>query len=185
MSWRARARDETIEGERPLKRLAGRAGFIALVVALAPPGARAQPADASAFGKRLYHDKALCSYCHGWAGDGAGEGQSSGGAADLRKTPLTREQLIEIVKCGVPGKAMPHFDEAAYSDKRCYDSTDADLGSNTPPLPPGSVLSQREIEAVVDYLRAKMVGRGPITREECTEILGERVRSCADYPPAR
>lgn len=145
----------------------------------------AQPADAAAFGKRVYHDKAVCSYCHGWAADGAGEGQSSGGAADLRMTPLTRAQLIEVVKCGVPGKAMPHFDEAAYGDKRCYNSTEADLGTNTPPLPPGSVLSQREIEAVVDYLLAKVIGRGPITREECVEILGERVRSCADYPSGK
>ena len=41
---------------------------------------------------------------------------------------------------------------------------------------------QREIEALVDYMQAKIVGRGPITREECFETLGERVRSCADYP---
>ena len=155
------------------------------VVFLAPVIAMAQPADATAFGKRLYHDKAVCSYCHGWAADGAGEGQSSGGAANLRETPLTREQLIEVIKCGVPGKAMPHFDEAAYTDKRCYNSIEADLGTNTPPLPPGSVLSQREIEAVTDYLRAKVIGRGPITREECVEALGERVRSCNDYPAAR
>lgn len=149
------------------------------IAALACAPAHAQNSD---FGKRIYHDKAICSYCHGWAGDGAGEGQSSGGAADLRKTPLTRAQLIEIIKCGIPGRAMPHFDEAAYTDKRCYNSTEADMGANKPPLPPGSTLSQREIEALVDYMQAKIVGRGPITREECFETLGERVRSCADYP---
>lgn len=154
----------------------------ALALALMTNAAQAQGADVVAFGKRIYQDKAVCSYCHGWAADGAGEGQSSGGAANLRETPLTRDQLVEVIKCGVPGKAMPHFDEAAYTDKRCYNSTEADLGSNTPPLPPGSVLSQREIEAVADYLRAKVIGRGPITREECTETLGERVRSCSDYP---
>lgn len=157
----------------------------ALALVLAPLAAHAQPTDNTAFGKRIYHDKAICSYCHGWAADGAGEGQSSGGAANLRETPLTRDQLIEVVKCGVPGKAMPRFDEAAYSDKRCYNSTEADLGSNTPTLPPGSVLSQREIEAVVDYLRAKVIGRGAITREECFETLGERARSCNDYPAAK
>jgi mono/diheme cytochrome c family protein len=149
------------------------------IVAFSYSPARAQTTD---FGKRIYHDKAVCSYCHGWAGDGAGEGQSSGGAADLRKTPLTRAQLIEVIKCGIPGRAMPHFDEAAYTDKRCYNSTEADLGANTPPLPPGSVLTQREIEGLVDYLQAKVIGRGPITREECFETLGERMRSCANYP---
>ena len=159
--------------------------FLGATLVFVPLAALAQPADTTAFGKRLYHDKAICSYCHGWAADGAGEGQSSGGAANLRETPLTREQLIEVIKCGVPGKAMPHFDEAAYTDKRCYNSAEADLGTNTPPLPPGSVLSQREIEAVVDYLRAKVIGRGAITREDCFETLGERARSCNDYPGAK
>lgn len=149
--------------------------------ALAQP-VSAQPADAGAFGRRLYHDKAVCSFCHGWAGDGAGEGQSGGGAANLRETPLDRAQIIEIIACGIPGKAMPHFDEAAYTDKRCYNSTEADLGSDTPPLPPGGVLSKREIEAVADYLRAFVIGRGAVTREECFETLGGRVRACEDYP---
>lgn len=156
--------------------------FGAIVCASA---ATAQSPDAVAFGRRIYHDKAVCSYCHGWAGDGAGEGQSSGGAANLRETPLNRAQLIEVISCGIPGKAMPHFDEDAYSDKRCYNSTEADLGSNTPPLPPGSVLSAREIGAVTDYLLVKIRGRGPITREECFDVLGERVRSCADYPAGK
>ena len=142
---------------RALSFAAGIAG--ALVCASA---AHAQNVD---FGKRIYHDKAVCSYCHGWAGDGAGEGQSSGGAADLRKTPLDRAQLIEVIKCGIPGKAMPHFDEAAYTDKRCYNSTEADMGANKPPLPPGSVLSQREIEALA---------RSAVSQFESFELTGTR-----------
>jgi len=38
---------------------------------------------------------------------------------------------------------------------------------------------------LADFLIAKVIGRGPITREECFETLGERVRSCGDYPPAQ
>jgi mono/diheme cytochrome c family protein len=140
-------------------------------------------ADDFAFGRRVFLDKAQCSYCHGWAGDGAGEPQSNGAAANLRVTPLKRDQLIEVITCGVPGKAMPHFDEQAYIDKRCYGLTEAELGRDTPALPPGSTLNKREIEAVADYLLAKVVGRGEeITRAECEEAYGEGARMCNRYP---
>jgi mono/diheme cytochrome c family protein len=138
--------------------------------------------DDFAFGRRLFLNKAQCSYCHGWAGDGAGEPQSNGAAANLRETRLNRGQLIEVISCGVPGKAMPHFDEDAYTDKRCYGVSEADLGPNTPALPPGSTLSKREINAVVDYLLAKVVGRGPVTRGECEEAYGGGARQCEQYP---
>jgi mono/diheme cytochrome c family protein len=136
-------------------------------------------------GRRLFLEKGDCQYCHGWAGDGAGGGQSPGGAANLRKSQLDRATLITVIRCGVPGTAMPHFEEEAYSDKRCYGMTEAELGARTPPLPPSTTLPLRDIEVIADYLRAKVIGRGPITREECFETLGERVRSCSDYPAAQ
>jgi mono/diheme cytochrome c family protein len=140
-------------------------------------------ADDYDFGRRMFLNKAQCSYCHGWAGDGAGEPQSSGAAANLRITTLKRDQLIEVIACGIPGKAMPHFDEDAYTDKRCYGVTEAELGRDTPALPPGSTLNKREIAAVADYLLAKVVGRGPdITKAECEEAYGEGARMCNRYP---
>jgi hypothetical protein len=140
-------------------------------------------ADDFAFGRRLFLDKAQCLYCHGWAGDGAGEPQSNGAAANLRVTPLKRDQLIEVISCGVPGKAMPHFDEQAYTDKRCYGVTEGELGPYTPALPPGSTLNKRGIEAVADYLLAKVIGRGAvIMRGDCEEAYGDGARQCAGYP---
>ena len=65
------------------------AALIAAITATA-----AQPADPTAYGRRIYLDKAQCSYCHGWAADGAGEPQSNGGAANLRQSFLNRDQLI-------------------------------------------------------------------------------------------
>jgi len=137
----------------------------------------------SAYGRRLFLEKANCDYCHGWAGDGAGQGQSPGGAANLRQSRLGRDQLVMVISCGVPGTPMPHFDELAYTDKRCYGVSEAELGSRTPPQPPSTTLPTREIEVLADYLLAHVVGHGPITREECFETLGERVASCNDYPP--
>ena len=151
---------------------------VMIVVGSATAGAQ----EDFSYARRLYLDKAQCSYCHGWAGDGAGEGQSNGGAANLRQTRLNRAQLVTVILCGRPGTAMPHFDELAYSDKRCYGVTEAELGSRTPALPPGSTLQAREAEAITDYLLAKFVGRGAATRAECEESFGTGARSCGDYP---
>jgi mono/diheme cytochrome c family protein len=154
------------------------------IVAVTLLGTIVEPALAQDFsyGRRLYLDKAQCGFCHGWAGDGAGEPQSNGGA-NLRQSFLNREQLIEIIMCGRPGTPMPRFDEDAYTDKRCYDMTEADLGTNVPTLPPGSTLQKREAEAIADYILAKFKGRGQVTREECEEVFGDGARSCRDYPP--
>jgi mono/diheme cytochrome c family protein len=150
------------------------------VVAFATPPAWAQ--DEFAGGRRVFLEKADCAYCHGWAGDGAGQGQSPGGAANLRQSRLDRESLVMVISCGVPGRAMPHFDDQAYTDKRCYGMTEAELGGKVPSFPPSTTLPRRDIELVADYLLAKVIGRGAITREECAETLGPRVRSCAEYP---
>jgi mono/diheme cytochrome c family protein len=153
-----------------------------LGVMLVVGSATADAQEDFSYARRLYLDKAQCSYCHGWAGDGAGEGQSNGGAANLRQTRLNRAQLVMVILCGRPGTAMPRFDESAYSDKRCYGMTETQLGSRTPALPPGSTLQAREAEAIADYLLAKFVGRGAATRTECEESFGKGARSCGEYP---
>jgi hypothetical protein len=142
-------------------------------------------ADDFAYARRLYQDKAQCSFCHGWAADGAGEPQSNGGAANLRNSFLNRDQLIEVIMCGRPGTPMPHFDEQAYTDDRCYGMTAAELGPQAPALPPGATLRKREAEVIADYLLARIIGHGPVTREECEEAFGEHARSCGQYPAGR
>ena len=54
-------------------------GFLALSTPL-------MAQDDFAYGRRLFLDKAQCSYCHGWAGDGNGEPRSPGRAPSLRKS---------------------------------------------------------------------------------------------------
>jgi hypothetical protein len=60
--------------------------------------------------------------------------------------------------------------------------TEAEMGGRTPSLPPGETLQKREIEVLADYLLARIIGRGAITREECGENFGPNARFCADYP---
>ena len=156
---------------------------MALALLLAPTMACAD--DNFAYGRRLYLDKAQCGFCHGWAADGAGEPQSNGGAANLRESHLNREQLVEVILCGRPGTPMPRFDEQAYTDYRCYGVNEAEAGPMMPALPPGSTLRKREAEAIADYLLARVIGRGPVTRQECEEAFGSGARSCGQYPAAQ
>ncbi len=132
------------------------AAAIALSLAAHPFPAFAQ--DVS-FGDRLYHEKADCQFCHGPDGDGRGDPRSPGQAANLHKTILNREQLIEVITCGRPGTEMPHFDKYAYEDKTCYGATAADLGDSTPHDPHSTPLTKREIEAVADFLIKTYVGK--------------------------
>ena len=74
-----------------------------IAAAIAAASVTASADDDFTYARRLYLDKAQCSYCHGWAGDGAGEGQSNGGAANLRQTRLNRAQVFERRRRGNTG----------------------------------------------------------------------------------
>ena len=135
-------------------------------------------------GKRIWTERAWCPQCHGWAGDGLASGFHSPGGLPLRKTQLTRDQIRMTIQCGRPGTAMPHFDGAAYTDKRCYGMTAKDLGDNVPE-PAEHPLQPYQIDAVADYVSTKLKGAGPVTREECLAFFGETAQiECAKYPQA-
>lgn len=126
------------------------------------------------FGKEIYKNKANCQYCHKW--DASGDQGYGGVALSLRGSRLTREQFAEVIKCGRPLTGMPYHDRMAYTDKRCYDMTREDLGKDMPAM--GEFLQPREIDAVVKYLFARVVGRGPATYEDCVDFWGSETRQC-------
>ena len=130
-------------------------------------------------GKEIYKVKANCQFCHKW--DASGDQGYGGNASSLRKTFLNQEQFAEVVKCGRPGTGMPYHDPNAYTDRRCYGVTRAEVGKDLPLL--GESLSAREIDAVVKYLFAKHIGRGPSTYEECVEFWGQETRQCDPMKP--
>jgi mono/diheme cytochrome c family protein len=157
----------------------------AITVALTLPAA-AQTAGDIALGKRLYQAKAECGHCHGWSGDGAGDPLSPGKAANLRETRLDHDQLVETIGCGVPGgTAMPHFDRLAWTEgENCFGMTAADAGDKMP-TGPTAYLSKREIEAIVAYLEAKVIGRGPPTVADCEEFFGASAPLCQQMAAGR
>ncbi|MEO8260757.1 MAG: cytochrome c [Acidobacteriota bacterium] len=169
-----------------LRTLSAAALSLAIVgIVRVPSGAAAQapnPEDV-AEGMRLYRQKGDCQACHGWAADGRKMDSQMPDGANLRTTRLNRDNLITAIKCGRPGKSMPAFDRLAYSDGRCYQMKEADLKRQGLQLPdPPATLQPREVDMIVDFLFAKVIGKGPMDRAACIEYWGSDVDACRDLP---
>ncbi|MGI9420885.1 MAG: c-type cytochrome [Geminicoccaceae bacterium] len=149
-------------------------GLAALLTLAAPQTAFAEP-DLET-GKTVYQD-ANCIGCHKWHGGGGG---GYGGAAlSLRETALDRDLLIEVIACGRPATRMPYHARGAYTSVDCYGgSTKDDFGSDAPPKA-AKLLRDRQIEAVADYLIAKLQGQGEATFEQCIDFWGDGARQCS------
>jgi mono/diheme cytochrome c family protein len=116
--------------------------------------AQAQDAARLAAGEAAWN-KAACLQCHGSAGEGGTGGEFPAGPS-LRTTQLNRAMLIDTIGCGPPGTQMPAWLDGAYTEISCYG-----LPKGPPPagLERTPVLSGEEVEALVDYMLAKMVGK--------------------------
>jgi hypothetical protein len=139
----------------------------------------AQPAaqDRTDVGKQVFKS-ANCVGCHKWHGNGGGG--YGGDALSLRKTELTREQIIETVNCGRPGTGMPFHLRGAYESQPCYGLTRAQISDSMPPEAAG-FLRPGEVETVVDYVIAHVKGKGEPTYDECIAFFGNASRVCGIY----
>jgi mono/diheme cytochrome c family protein len=149
-------------------------------------GARAQAAATPdptdlAEGRRLFEQKGNCQACHGWSGDGHKTDNQMPDGANLRETKLPRAGLVLTIKCGRLNSQMPAFDKFAYSDGRCYGKTQADLKAYPTRMPdPPATLQPREIELIVDFLEARIVGQGPMDRAKCAQFWDADVDVCRE-----
>ncbi|WP_065752928.1 c-type cytochrome [Bradyrhizobium paxllaeri] len=139
--------------------------------------AQAAVSDPTNAGKAVF-SRANCMGCHKWHGDGGGG--YGGDALSLRKTVLTKEQIIETVACGRPGTGMPFFVRGAYDTTSCYDMTRQDVGERMPPEG-GTFLRPNDIAAVADYLIVHVKGAGEPTYAQCTTFFGNTSRVCDIY----
>jgi hypothetical protein len=139
--------------------------------------------DASdlAEGRRLFEQKGNCQACHGWSGDGHKTDNQMPDGANLRESKLPRAGLVMTIKCGRLNSQMPAFDKFAYSDGRCYGKTQADLKAYATRMPdPPTTLQPREIDLLVDFLLARIVGQGPMDHGKCVEFWGEDAEVCRE-----
>jgi mono/diheme cytochrome c family protein len=123
--------------------------------------------------------KTGCADCHGAFANGEKERDESPTGANLRTARLDAAELKVVISCGKPGgSGMPAFDEGAYKVRACYGRP---LGAPPDNLyPAGVTLSPAEIDAVIVYLQARIIGRGRITKQECLAYYDDRPDECAD-----
>jgi Cytochrome C oxidase, cbb3-type, subunit III len=148
----------------------------------AQTGANPDPGDL-AEGRRLFEQKGNCQACHGWSGDGHKTDNQMPDGANLRETKLPRTGLVMTIKCGRLNSQMPAFDKFAYSDGRCYAKTQADLKAYPTRMPdPPSTLQPREIDLLVDFMLARIVGQGPMDRAKCAQFWDTDTDVCRNLP---
>jgi mono/diheme cytochrome c family protein len=151
----------------------------ALVALLAYVAAtRAQGSDDVAAGLATWKS-AGCVDCHGPFADGDREDDDYPIGANLRTTRLDGTLLKTTIRCGRPGTGMPSFDEEAYTKRECYGRPLGDRPGNLQPTP--RTLSLEEIDLVITYLQARIIGRGRITRQECLAYFDDQADACEDY----
>ena len=128
--------------------------MVAVTLLSLVPSVRAQDAARLAAGEAAWN-KAACLQCHGSTGEGGSGGEFPAGPS-LRTTQLNRALLVDTIRCGRPGTQMPAWLDGAYTEISCYG-----LPKGPPPagLDLTPVLSGDEVDALVDYMMAKMVGK--------------------------
>jgi hypothetical protein len=114
-----------------------------------------------------------CADCHGPFADGEQEDDDFPRGANLRTTRLDGGALRLTISCGRPGTGMPSFDEGAYTVRACSGGPLGARPDNLQPTP--RFLSPDEIDTVIAYLEARIIGHGKITRDEA-ELM--RRNSC-------
>src|SRR6267378_2143822 len=134
---------------------AGAAILTIAAVVLTCAAALAQSEDKVKAGVEAWRNSG-CSDCHGAFANGEKERDESPAGADLRRTRLNADELKLAIRCGRPGTGMPAFEEGASG---CPGG-----GGNLYPAP--TKLTAEEIDNVVAYLQARIIGRGKITKQE-------------------
>jgi mono/diheme cytochrome c family protein len=120
-----------------------------------------------------------CADCHGPFADGDREDDDFPIGANLRTTKLDLAALKMTIRCGRAGTGMPSFDEEAYTTRECYGRPQGARPGNLQPTP--RALTLDEIDAVIAYLQARIIGRGKIRREECLSYYEDQPDTCEDY----
>jgi mono/diheme cytochrome c family protein len=119
-----------------------------------------------------------CVDCHGPFADGERDDDDYPMGANLRSTRLDAAGIRLTIMCGRPGTGMPSFDAEAYRVRACYGRPLGEVPDNLQPTP--RTLSLDEIDALVAYLQARVVGHGKVTRAECL-LYYESKADCDDF----
>jgi len=177
MAQDSNSRADALRDHRfPLRHLA-----LALAVGVLVQGtaASAQNEDRVKAGLAMWRNSG-CADCHGAFADGEKQRDESPSGANLRTTRLDAAALKQTISCGRPGTGMPSFDEGAYKVRACNGQALGAPPSDLYPAP--RTLTPDEIDAVIIYLQARIIGKGrTITKQECLYYYADQPDWCDDY----
>ena len=106
-----------------------------------------------------------CADCHGPFANGDKQRDEMPTGANLRGSRLDAAALKQIISCGRPDTGMPSFDGGAYMIRPCYGQAIGVAPDNLYPAP--RTLTPEQIDSVINYLQARVLGRRQITHEDC------------------
>jgi mono/diheme cytochrome c family protein len=119
-----------------------------------------------------------CADCHGPFADGDKQRDEMPTGANLRGSRLDAAALKQTISCGRPDTGMPSFDGGAYQVRACYGQPLGDAPDNLYPAP--RTLTPEQIDSVIAYLQAHVLGRRQITREDCLYYYYDQPSWCDD-----
>lgn len=114
-------------------------------------------------GKEVWKERGGCFNCHGAFGEGGPGGHFPAGP-NLRQSALDPESMHEIIACGLPGTDMPYNAEGAYDTYACFGIEGEEPMEGAIP---GASLSAEEIDNLMAYVEANILGKRRITKDEC------------------
>jgi mono/diheme cytochrome c family protein len=160
-----------------------RAGLVILTLAAAvlaqATAGRAQEEATVKAGLEIWKSSG-CSDCHGSFADGDKQRDEAPTGANLRTSRLDAAKLKQTISCGRPGTGMPAFDEGAYTVRACGGKPLGPAPDDLYPTP--RALSPADIDTLIVYLQARVVGHGRITRADCLYYYYDAPSSqCDDF----
>ncbi len=121
-----------------------------------------------------------CADCHGSFADGDKQRDEAPTGANLRTSRLDAAKLKQTIGCGLPGTGMPSFDEGAYTVRACGGKPLGPAPDDLYPTP--RALSPADIDTLIVYLQARVVGHARITRADCLYYYYDSPSSeCDDF----
>ena len=124
------------------------------------------------YGLSVYK-KGNCMGCHSWHGKGG-----HGAGVSLRKSKLTFDELVEIIKCGKPGSGMPYFYKKSYLEDKCYDTFIADYtDDNYKPISSKKFLNDRQIFAVANFIKDSLQEK-TLDKTYCEDFFKKGSKVC-------
>jgi mono/diheme cytochrome c family protein len=165
-------------GARPWGVIAGLTVLGLAVAATAPSTLTWAQSEAQAKAGLEIWRSSGCPDCHGPFADGDKQRDEMPTGANLRGSRLDAAALKQTISCGRPDTGMPSFDGGAYQLRPCYGQPLGAAPDNLYPAP--RTLTPEQIDSVIAYLQAHVLGRRQITREDCLYYYYDQPSWCDD-----